>query len=294
MIKTVFTFILIAVSHLTSANMAISRLAEESDLILKGKVIETQPISSTSGYDMIATIKIENLLKGSWNDSIIEVPYCSPGLHSCETYYLNEELIGFLKIEPSIRTAFGNHGKISLKGRLQDSLTTFLSDYLSTANENERTNFILDYISIGPDYSFLSSDLLVVKQKLPIEQQSRIMKIVQVSDSILITSRFTQSKDIYERQPYRILDYYDMLLVLDDSELKNEAIEYLGKQLERESSNYLARSTMAIICQLTRHRRKCRNTLKKYDEENQWSDGTDSINGYSQKLIDQLIEEIKN
>jgi hypothetical protein len=120
------------------------------------------------------------------------------------------------------------------------------------------------------------------------------MRIVKDSDAILATSRFTQSKDIYERQPYRILDYYDMLLVLGDSELKNEAVEYLGMQLKRESSNYLARSTIARICQLTRHRRKCRSILKKYDEENQWSDGADSINENSKKLINQLIEEIKN
>lgn len=280
-----------AISQLTFANMAISRLAEESDLILKGKVIETQPCSSTSGYDMIATIRVENLLKGSWDDSIIEVPYCSLGLHSCETYYLNEELIGFLKIRPSIKTTFGNHGRITLNGRLQDSLTTFLKAYLSTASENERIILILDYISIDPDYSFLSSDLLLIKKRLSLEQQSRVIRFVKDSDSILTTSRFTQSDDIYERQPYRILDYYDMLLVLSDSELKYEAVEYLGMQLERESSNYLARSTIARICQLTRHRRKCRSILKKYDEENQWFDGTDFINENSQKLIDQLIEK---
>jgi hypothetical protein len=282
------------ISQLTFANLAISRLAEESDLILKGKVIETQPFSSASGYDMIATIKIENLLKGSWNDSIIEVPYYSLGLHRCETYYLNEELIGFLKTRPSIKAAFGNHGKITLKGRLQDSLTTFLKVYLRTSSENERINLILDYISIGPDYSFLSLDLLLIKKRLLSEQQFRVIKIVKDSDSLLANSRFTQSDDIYERQPYRILDYYDMLLVLRDSDLKYEAVAYLGMQLERESSNFLARSTIAIICQLTRHRRKCQSILKEYDEENQWSDGTDSINDNSQKLINQLIEEIKN
>ena len=199
-----------------------------------------------------------------------------------------------MNIRPSIRTAFGNHGKITLKGRLKDCFTTFLKDYLSTASDNERSNLILDYISIGPDYSFLSADLLLIKKKLPLEQQSRVIEIVKDSDSVLANSRFTQSEDIYERQPYRILDYYDMLLVLRDSDLKYEAVEYLGMQLERESSNYLARSTIAIICQLTRHRRKCKSILKEYDEENQWADGTDSINENSQKLIDQLIEEIKN
>lgn len=294
--NTILTFILVLISHWVFANVGCSRLEEESDLILKGKVIETKPFSSATGYDRIAIIKVKELLKGSWNDSTIEVPYCSPGLQSCVTYYLNEELISFLKISPSIETVFGNHGKINLKGRLKDSLTIFLKIYFNLESKIEKVNLILDFISIGPDYSFLSSDLLQMEQEFTKEQQNRILQIVQNSDSVLAFSRFNLSEEINERQPYRVLDYYDLLLTLEDSELKNDALIFLAERLNTEKSNFIARRTIEIICQLTRKGRNCNRILKDFDAQfqNQLSDRTDSINENSQSLIGQLIEEIKN
>ena len=294
MTRVLLILLFILSNHSSQANVAISNLINESDLIIKGEVIEARYTSSESGHDMVATIQIKEIFYGIWSKSTIEVPFCKSGLHTCETYNLNENIIAFLYITPTVKTVFNQHGKIALEGKLKDSLSYFIKEYLSAKSKIEKVNLILNYVSFDPDFSFLSSELLILNSKLSFEQQSRILDIVLQSDSTLSTSRFALSEDIYERQPYRIIDYYGMLLVLRDSELKQKAIKFLINRLKQEKSNYLASITMANICQMARKKRVCKKILEEYNEENKWTDGTDSIDDNSAEIILKLVKKINN